>query len=95
MSRITHRTKVTTKLKNAVARSRRKTKRELDALQIEEYIATNIRSPQHSEKSFEVVRTALLTSLLLREASIEADGNDTAGKLKIAIAKLTKKGAVP
>jgi len=95
MSRTTHHTKVTTRPKSAAARSTRKTKRELDALQIEEYIATNIHSPQQFENSFEVIRSALLTSLLLREAGIEADGNDTAGKVRLAIAKLTKKGAVP
>jgi hypothetical protein len=95
MRRTTRRANITSKPNNAAARSRRKTKRELDALQIEEYIATNVRSPQQFETAFEIIRGALLTSILLREAGIEADGNDTAGKVRVAIAKLTKKGAMP
>jgi hypothetical protein len=73
--------------------------RELDALQIEEYIATNCsgrRPGRRDRQTRNLLQGALCTALLLRAAGIEADGNDTAGKVKIAIAKLTKaKGGIP
>jgi hypothetical protein len=67
--------------------------RALDALQIEEYIATNCsgqRPGRRDRQSRKLIQNFLFTTLLLRAAGIEADGNDTAGKVKIAIAKLTK-----
>jgi hypothetical protein len=71
----------------------RQTQRALEALQIEEYIATNIcprrRSGQRDRQSRKLVQNVLFTALLLRAAGIEADGNNTAGKVKIAIAKQT------
>jgi len=73
--------------------------RALDALQIEEYIATNCsgRRPRRRDRqSRKLIQNFLFTALLLRAAGVDADGNNTAGKVKIAIAKLTKnKGGAP
>jgi hypothetical protein len=73
--------------------------RALDALQIEEYIATNCsgrRPGRRDRQTRKLLQCALCAALLLPTAGIEADGNDTAGKVKIAIAKLTKnKGGAP
>ena len=68
--------------------------RALDALQIEEYIATNCsgRRPRRRDRqSRKLIQNFLFTALLLRAAGIEADGNDTIGEVRVAIAKLTKK----
>jgi hypothetical protein len=68
--------------------------RDLDALQIEEYIATNVVTNRHNRQrnrqTRKLLQTVLSTAHLLRAAGVEADGNDTAGKVKLAIAKLTK-----
>lgn len=46
---------------------------------------------QRARLSRETIVSALLAALILREANIEADGNDTAGKVIAAIEKLSKK----
>src|SRR5438874_1356455 len=53
--------------------------RDLDALQIEEYIATvvtNRHNLQRNRQTRKLLQTVLSTAHLLRAAGIEADGND-------------------
>ena len=82
------------KRKEQRTRSSVREERELDALQIEEYIATNVvsnhQNRQRDRQTRKLLQTVLSAADLLRAAGIEADGNDTAGKVKLAIAKLTK-----
>lgn len=47
---------------------------------------------QRRRKSLDAISSALFASIILRAAEIEADGNDTSGKLESAVKKLSKKG---
>jgi hypothetical protein len=64
-------------------------------LQIEEYIAINVHpnghEAQRQRETRKLLQDVLSVAHLLRAAGIEADGNDTAGKVSLAITKLRRK----
>jgi len=97
MKKSTHRRQNCNETKKGCDPSRARRQRDLDALQIEEYIATNVvsnpRNRQRNRQTRKLLQSVLSTAHLLRAAGIEADGNDRAGKVELAIAKLTKNKA--